>query len=886
MRSRLGKILPLLLITPLCWADYQALQIQQKEQLRVAGDMSWGGIGDWQLGNGQVCAVISNTDHEGELAATGGYLTDFGFCDKPGEGFGQLYFAINLSGTSSPAFYRMESQQGDDFARVLGWAKHGGFELKVNYEFNAKHGDRLQLTTELTHKQEVEDIEAAAFGVINLNRGNKVFSTSLNGTGPSPGYEHKPLPSGLLDDLGGLLGVDMVLSLPDSGSNPMVYGQHIKEAYLLSADGDKTPLPNFVGVTDSYSAALTFTESFVFDNEGAFLDPLKLLETQLADLSVGETLVVKNEISLASGRDAASVLNQYWHDKPELKVQLPGSGLSVFLERAADNAVINHALSDASGLAVLRAPAGDYQIRIQQGARVVAQQALSLPLAQPLIKPELLGSGRLLLPKNQTMRLSFFAEDDQRVDFSRQAFGFSAGGKSEAAVIDVMLAGTSGDTESVDLAPGRYRVLASRGPEYSAHIAKLTIEAGTSTKLNIQSPQLEVATPNYVHADLHTHAAPSFDNSYPQEQRIRSYVAQGGEVLVATEHETIYDYSNDIAKLGLSDRLATVTGTEITGLVQSDIAPHTLGHANAFPLKAKPGQYRNGAPAHENKRWRDVIAAVRKSDPKAIMQLNHPRVIYDPELTVEVGSQAYNESYLVHLLDGQGHNPELPLTAEQNRSLIEKDPKTGVRDLDFDAIELINGTGAGLHSYEQLRKDWFAFLKQGVKIVGTATSDSHGQAFGEVVLEPRTLIYMANDDVREFSQDEFIAGIKGGNIYGTTGPLLNIELRHENNRALMGQTLKASKAVLALTVDAAQWIDVHTLRVYINGELYQQMPVSKGQENLLPLSFSKDSFVTIEVEGDRKGLFAEIVPVMPPFAFTNPIYVDADQDGQWQAPGL
>lgn len=886
MRARLGKILPLLLITPLCWADYQAQQIQQKEQLRVAGDMSWGGIRDWQLANGQVCAVISNTDHEGELAATGGYLTDFGFCDKPGEGFGQLYFAINLSGTSSPAFYRMESQQGESFARVLGWAKHGGFELKVSYELNAESGDRLQLTTELSHKEQVEDVDAAAFGVINLNRGNKVFSTSLDGTGPSPGYEHKPLPSGLLDDLGGLLGVDMVLSLPDSGSNPMVYGQHIKGAYLLSAQGEKTPLPNFVGVTESYSAALTFTESFVFDNEGVFLDPLKLLETQMADLEVGETLVVENEISLASGRDAASILNQYWNDKPEFKVQLPGPGMSVFLQREADQAVINHALSDSNGVATLRAPAGKYKIRVQERARVLAEQVVSLPLSNPLITPTLLERGQLLLPKNQTMRLSFFAEDEQTVDFSRQAFGFSAGGKSESAVIDIMLANTASDTESISLAPGRYRVLASRGPEYSAHMAKVTVEAAKEVKLNIQVPKLEVATPNYVHADLHTHSAPSFDNSYPQEQRLRSYVAQGGEVLVATEHETIYDYSDDIAKLGLSDRLATVTGTEITGLVQTEIAPHTLGHANAFPLTAKYGQYRNGAPAHENKRWRDVIAAVRQSDPKAIMQLNHPRVIYDPTVAVEPGSQAYNESYLAHLLDGQGHNPALPLSAEQNRSLIEKDPVTGVRDLDFDAIELINGTGAGLHSYEQLRKDWFAFLKQGVKIVGTATSDSHGQAFGEVVLEPRTLIYMANDDVREFSQDDFIAGIKGGNIYGTTGPLLNIELRNENEKALMGQTLKAREAVLALTVNAAQWVDVHTLRVYINGELYQQMPISKGQENLLPLSFSKDSFVTVEVEGDRKGLFAQIVPVMPPFAFTNPIYVDADQDGQWQAPGL
>lgn len=886
MRSRLGKMLPLLFITPMCLGDYQAQQIERAEQIRVAGDMAWGGIEDWQLSNGRVCAVISDVKHEGELAATGGYLTDFGFCDKPGEGFGQLYFAINLSGTNSPSFYKMEAQQGDDFARILGWAKHGGFELKVSYELNEKNADKLQLKAELSHKEEVGGSDAAAFGLVNLNRGNKVFSTSLDGLGPSPAYEHKALPSGLLDDLDGLIGVDMILSLPDSGKNPMVYGQHIKNAYLLSEEGERSELPSFVGVTESYSAALTFTESFVFDNDGAFLDPLKLLETQMADLEVGETLVVEHEISLASGRDAASILNQYWEKQPSLVLQLPNPGMSVFLERQSDGAVINHAISGADGKARLRAPAAKYKVRIESSGRLLAEQAIDLQADVSLPSPELKASGTLLLPKGQTMRLSFFPEEGQHLDFSRQAFGFSTGGHSEAAVIDIMLAGTDGDTESVSLAPGRYRVLASRGPEYSAHIAKLNIEAGKESKLSITAPTVEVATPNYVHADLHTHAAPSFDNSYPQEQRVRSYVAQGGEVLVATEHETIYDYHRDIAEMGLSDRLATVTGTEITGLVESKTAPHTLGHANAFPLQVQQGQYRSGAPAHENKRWRDVIAAVRKSDPKAVMQLNHPRVIYQPGEVSEPGSQRYNESYLMHLLDGRGYDPSQPLSAEQNRSLIEKDPETGVRDIDFDAMELINGTGAGLHSYEQLRKDWFAFLKQGVRLVGTATSDSHGQTFGEVVLEPRTLIYMSNDDVSEFNEDDFIAGIKSGNMYGTTGPLLDIALKSGDSTAMMGETLSAKEAVLALTVNAAQWIDVHTLRIYINGELYQQMPINKGQPNLLPLSFGKDSFVTVEVEGDRKGLFAEIVPVMPPFAFSNPIYVDADQDGQWQAPGL
>jgi hypothetical protein len=54
----------------------------------------------------------------------------------------------------------------------------------------------------------------------------------------------------------------------------------------------------------------------------------------------------------------------------------------------------------------------------------------------------------------------------------------------------------------------------------------------------------------------------------------------------------------------------------------------------------------------------------------------------------------------------------------------------------------------------------------------------------------------------------------------------------------------------------------------------------------IPLAFDRDAFVTIEVEGPAQGVYAELYPGFTPFAFTNPIFVDADGDGAWTAPGL
>ena len=41
-----------------------------------------------------------------------------------------------------------------------------------------------------------------------------------------------------------------------------------------------------------------------------------------------------------------------------------------------------------------------------------------------------------------------------------------------------------------------------------------------------------------------------------------------------------------------------------------------------------------------------------------------------------------------------------------------------------------------------------------------------------------------------------------------------------------------------------------------------------------------------EVEGEENETFAAVSPGFRPFAFTNPIFVDADADGEWTAPGL
>ena len=134
-----------------------------------------------------------------------------------------------------------------------------------------------------------------------------------------------------------------------------------------------------------------------------------------------------------------------------------------------------------------------------------------------------------------------------------------------------------------------------------------------------------LATPGWIASDFHVHAAPSPDTALALPARLASFAAEGAEVLVATDHDMLTDYAPLIRELGLAGRMASIVGSEVTSEVKTDVAPFTLGHANAFPLPLDPLAYRGGAVPNEGRRWRDVIADLHAIPGERVIQLNHAR---------------------------------------------------------------------------------------------------------------------------------------------------------------------------------------------------------------------------------------------------------------------
>jgi len=227
---------------------------------------------------------------------------------------------------------------------------------------------------------------------------------------------------------------------------------------------------------------------------------------------------------------------------------------------------------------------------------------------------------------------------------------------------------------------------------------------------------------------------------------------------------------------------------------------------------------------------------------------------------------------------GEPYDPAQGLDAAPNRVLAERDPASGLRDLDYDGVELLNGPR--LDRYRKTRADWLSLLLQGVVHVGLGNSDSHRA--GELPGLPRNYVALADDAIAGFDEAAFFAAVRAGRVVATTGPLLDAKI----GEAGPGQRFTGRSGVLRVRADAAPWVPVDRLLVHRDGEIVAERALARGETLELPLAFERDGFVVVEVEGAPDATWSALAPGFAPLAVANPIFVDADGDGTWTAPGL
>jgi hypothetical protein len=855
--------------------------------LRPGGVDATGGLGDWALSNGTLCAVVADPSHESDVAPFGGALVDLGHCGRGDDQMVLLQPLVDLSREGALPVERIDTSVVAGEARLRTAGRLDGCEVETVYALDASEPERLRIATHVVRREPGARIFAIGDIALHTDHALRPFALDSHGAVAATGFVHPAL------DLASPLSVaratrgsdTRVLVGAQAVAPGIAYALRVRRAERIGAGAAPAPLPVISLSGEAFSGLAALSEPFwVPAADGLGL--LQMLQTRFMDLAVGDAITWEREILVSRRADVASLTDRLFESTRAVagRVGDPDARLQV---QSEDARVATEVEPEPDGRFALRLPAGAYRLDVLaiggEAHRSFSVGDADVELGDLDTPP----TGRVRLPRGHPMRLAFLGvggTPDPRFGEERPPVRFGdVRAPGSTLTRDVSLAGTASDPEWIALAPGRYRVIAGRGPEYDTREAQLDVAAGQRVALDIAAPERVLETPGWISADLHVHAAPSDDSALPLDLRVASYVAEGDEVLVATDHDHLTDYGPLIRELGLASRIASVVGQEVTSSVPTRAAPHTFGHANVFPLPYRPDEYRKGALPNEGRRLRAVIGAVRALGGERLVQLNHA-LASQPE-------RAEPQAFFSHLsVAGRFFDPAQPLSAPPNAVLLERDPATatadrpgGYDDLDFDAMELLNG--ASMARYRALREDWFALLRQGVVRTATANSDSH--VLGDVAAAPRNMVRVgredpgaAEDTPAAFDEAAFVHALRGGHSYGTTGPMLHVSI----GDAGIGDLYRGAEGAIQIAVAAAPWVPVSRVRVFVDGVLAHESEVDADATIAFPHRFARDAFVTVELEGEPSEIYAARLPGFTPFAFTNPIFVDADGDGRWTAP--
>ncbi|HWP65759.1 MAG TPA: CehA/McbA family metallohydrolase [Candidatus Limnocylindria bacterium] len=128
----------------------------------------------------------------------------------------------------------------------------------------------------------------------------------------------------------------------------------------------------------------------------------------------------------------------------------------------------------------------------------------------------------------------------------------------------VFFADRYGTIGPVAIEPGRYQVVVSRGTRWSHFTQTIDVpEDGSPVVVNATLAPVS-PTPGFVTADFHLHALDSPDSEVSREARVESQLAEGMDFITPSEHDIRVDFAPIVAALGVTDLIATAPGVEIT----------------------------------------------------------------------------------------------------------------------------------------------------------------------------------------------------------------------------------------------------------------------------------------------------------------------------------
>jgi hypothetical protein len=435
---------------------------------------------------------------------------------------------------------------------------------------------------------------------------------------------------------------------------------------------------------------------------------------------------------------------------------------------------------------------------------------------------------------------------------------------SDPAVLNVIYTHT-GEFKH-EIAPGKYRAIVSRGPEYDALYLEAEVKQGKTTLLEGRLKRV-VSSPGWVSTDFHSHSTPSGDNTSTQRGRVLNLLCEQIEFAPCTEHNRIDSYTPVLKELGCESIMASCPGMELTG----SLLP--INHQNAFPLVHRPRTQDGGGPQIDQNPIKQIERlALWDSSAEKLVQANHPNLVqmlYDKDLD---GNPDGGFNQMFGFMD-----------------VVEIHPPQWIFEKPEPAPPNKRGRNASFH--------WMQLLNLGYRIPGVVNTDAHYNHHGSGWL--RNYVKSSQDDPAKIDTLEMVRASKKGNVVVSSAPYLEVLASKRSTPdkvAHPGEDLASGgeEVVLKVRVQCANWYDINRVQVFVNGRAQKELnftrqshteyfhPETVRFEAEIPVKLSADAHLIVATIGEGLTLgpvFGETYGKFPPCAVANPIYVDVDGKG-------
>lgn len=545
---------------------------------------------------------------------------------------------------------------------------------------------------------------------------------------------------------------------------------------------------------------------------------------------------------------------------------VPVNGAAVLIRTNSTTATTNCvAYPDGQGRFSFRWPAGEFHCEVTEPGRAPVHRILSIS-------------------ENQTSDLAVSMERPASVTFDiRDEKGASLPCKVQFRGLDGTPSPNLGPQNRargcvdqyhsetgqfrVGLPPGKYKVIVTRGIEYS-HLSQV-IDLQPQSTLPVKGTLTRlVDTTGWVSADYHNHSTPSGDNTCGTDDRIINLAAEHIEFAPTTEHNRFYDWRPHIRNLGLTNFLQSIPGIELTG---------SGPHFNSFPFRPEPFRQDNGAPVW-NRDPRITAITLRDwqgAEPDRWIQINHPDVVenfIDRDADGEVDGGFLGLAELIDGIETQNHSTSEILGGRPFR--VGKDSND--KEIVYYLREFI----------------WLQMLNRGHRYAAMAVNDAHS-VYGNGVGGWRMYMPSKSDHPPEIDWRENSRHAKAGRSILTTGPFLQVQTE---DGILPGGTARSSGGVkLKVKVQCTDWIDIDRVQVLVNGRQTKNLNFTRAShpdrfsngvvkfEQTIDVPLAQDAHVIVVALGENHtlatGFGTSPQSKLKPLAYHNPIFVDVDGGG-------